>query len=49
MLGYTKADIDNMKYGVDCALLLINPKENPVVHQYLTEVKEFFDDNTSDN
>jgi hypothetical protein len=47
MLGYNKADIDNMKYGIDCALELINSDEHPAIHRYLTEVKEFFDDNSS--
>ena len=44
MLGYTKADIDNMKYGIDCAILLINSDENPAIHRYLVEAAEFFDD-----
>lgn len=44
MLGYNKADIDNMKYGIDCAITLINPNENPHIHRYLVEAAEFFDD-----
>jgi hypothetical protein len=46
MLGYTKADIDNMKYGIDCAIELINPDENPAIHRYLTEATEFFNELT---
>ena len=43
MFGYPKADIDNMKYGVDCSLMLINANENPAIHRYLKEASDFFE------
>jgi hypothetical protein len=41
MLGYTKEDLDNMKYGVDSALLMINTDDNPAIARYLTTASDF--------
>jgi hypothetical protein len=41
MLGYTKEDLDNMIYGVQCADLLIDADENPAIHNYLVTTNEF--------
>jgi hypothetical protein len=41
MLGYTKEDLDNMQYGVDCVLLMINSDDNPAIFNYLTTTSEF--------
>jgi len=41
MLGYTLEDLNNMVYGVDNAMLLINSDENPAIHNYLFTTREF--------
>jgi hypothetical protein len=41
MLGYTQRDLANMIYGVDQADLLINPDENPAIHNYLVMAQGF--------
>ena len=41
MLGYTKEDLDDMVYGIDCALLMINNDENPATTRSLTTALEF--------
>jgi hypothetical protein len=41
MLGYTQADLNDMIYGVDNALLLINTDENPAIARYLTTASDF--------
>ena len=41
MLGYTLEDLNNMVYGVDNAMLLINSDENPAIHNYLVTARDF--------
>jgi len=41
MLGYTLEDLNNMVYGVDNAMLLINSDEHPAVHNYLVTARDF--------
>ena len=41
MLGYTLEDLNNMIYGVDNAMLLINSDENPAIYNYLVTTREF--------
>ena len=41
MLGYTLEDLNNMVYGVDNAMLLINSDENPAIHTYLVTARDF--------
>ena len=41
MLGYTEEDLNDMKYGVDTALLLINLDENPAIARYLITASDF--------
>ena len=43
MLGYEEADLNNMRYGIDCAILMINSDENPAIHNYLTMASDFLD------
>ena len=43
MLGYTKEDLNNMKYGVDSALLVLDSDEHPAIHNYLVMTKDFLD------
>lgn len=35
MLGYTVNDIEDMIYGIESSMLLINSDENPAIHRYL--------------
>jgi hypothetical protein len=41
MLGYTAADVNEMVYGVETALLLINTDENPAIARYLVNTVDF--------
>jgi len=41
MLGYTVEDLNNMKYSVDTAILLINSDENPAIYNYLLTTSDF--------
>lgn len=41
MLGYTLEDLNNMVYGVDNAMLLINSDENPAIYNYLVTARDF--------
>ena len=41
MLGYTLEDLNNMVYGVDNAMLLINSDENPAIYNYLVTTRDF--------
>ena len=41
MLGYTLEDLNNMVYGVDNAMLLINSDEHPAVYNYLVTARDF--------
>jgi hypothetical protein len=41
VLGYTLEDLNNMVYGVDNAMLLINSDENPAIHNYLVTARDF--------
>jgi hypothetical protein len=41
MLGYTLEDLNNMTYGVDNAILLINSDEHPAIYNYLVTTREF--------
>jgi hypothetical protein len=41
MLGYGPNDLNNMTYGVDSAMLLINSDENPAIHNYLVTARDF--------
>ena len=41
MLGYTQSDLDDMTYGIDNAILLINSDENPAIYNYLVTTREF--------
>ena len=41
MLGYTVEDLNNMVYGIDNAVLLINSDENPAIHNYLVTASDF--------
>ena len=41
MLGYTLEDLNNMTYGVDNAMLLINSDENPAIYNYLVITRDF--------
>jgi len=41
MLGYKVKDLNNMVYGIDTALLLINTDENPAIARYLTTASDF--------
>jgi hypothetical protein len=43
MLGYTQRDLADMTYGVYQADLLVNPDENPAIHNYLVKTGEFLD------
>jgi hypothetical protein len=44
MLGYSKEDFDEMIYGVNTAVLLINSDENPAIHRMLSEASGFLQD-----
>jgi hypothetical protein len=41
MLGYTETDVNEMIYGVETALLLINTDENPAISRYLINTVDF--------
>lgn len=41
MLGYELNDLNNMVYGLDSAILLINSDENPAVYNYLVTARDF--------
>jgi hypothetical protein len=41
MLGSTLEDLNNMVYGVDNAMLLINSDEHPAIYNYLVTTREF--------
>ena len=41
MLGYTTQDLNNMKYGVDSALLVLDSDEHPAIHNYLVTASDF--------
>lgn len=41
MLGYKLEDLNNMVYGIDTALLIINPDENPAITRYLSTASDF--------
>jgi hypothetical protein len=41
MLGYTEEDLNNMKYGIDSALLMIDTDDNPAIARYLTTASDF--------
>ena len=41
MLGYTMNDLNNMKYGVDSALLVLDSDEHPAIHNYLVTASDF--------
>ena len=43
MLGYTENDVTNMLYAIKSADLLINPDENPAIHNYLVMAADFFE------
>lgn len=43
MMGYTEDDIEQMKYGIQSAILLINTDENPAITRYLQETADFLD------
>jgi hypothetical protein len=43
MLGYSKEDLDEMIYGVNTAILLINSDENPAIHRMLGEASDFLE------
>lgn len=40
MLGYTMSDLNNMKYGIDSALLILDSDENPAIHRYLSQASD---------
>lgn len=41
MLGYELNDLNNMVYGLDNAILLINSDENPAIYNYLVTARDF--------
>jgi hypothetical protein len=41
VLGYTETDVNEMIYGVETALLLINTDENPAISRYLINTVDF--------
>jgi hypothetical protein len=41
MLGYELQDLNEMTYGIDSALLMINQDENPAIARYLTNASDF--------
>ena len=41
MLGYTEEDLNNMRYGIETADLMINSDENPAIHNYLVMASDF--------
>ena len=41
MLGYSHQELEDMRYGIDCALLLINQDENPAIARYLNTANDF--------
>ena len=43
MLGYTYKDVEDMKYGIASARLLINADENPAIDRYLMEAHSLLD------
>ena len=42
LMGYVEADVVDMLYGVDNAILLIDSDENPAIIRYLQEAADFF-------
>jgi|APGre2960657373_1045057.scaffolds.fasta_scaffold220566_2 hypothetical protein len=43
MLGYTVNDIEEMIYGIESSILLINTDENPAIHRYLVDTVSFLE------
>ena len=43
MLGYTINDIEEMIYGIESSILLINTDENPAIHRYLVDTVSFLE------
>ena len=41
MLGYTKEDLTDMTYGIECAMMMINADENPGIYRYLANAFDF--------
>ena len=41
MLGYELKDLNNMVYGVDSAILIIDSDEHPAVYNYLVTTRDF--------
>jgi hypothetical protein len=41
MLGYNSADIEEMIYGLESTLLMINTDENPAIYRYLMNTVDF--------
>jgi len=41
MLGYTEEDLNNMRYGIETADMMINSDENPAIHNYLVMASDF--------
>ena len=43
MLGYKVNDIEEMIYGIESSILLINTDENPAIHRYLVDTVSFLE------
>ena len=43
MLGYEETDLNDMRYAIDCAILLINNDENPAIVRDLAKASDFLD------
>ena len=43
MLGYTVNDIEEMIYGIESSILLINTDENPAIHRYFVDTVSFLE------
>ena len=41
MLGYELKDLNDMVYGLDNAILIINSDENPAIYNYLVTARDF--------
>lgn len=43
LMGYAEEDIEDMKYGIQCARLMINADKNPAIDRFLQEAHSLLD------
>ena len=43
MLGYEETDLNDMRYAIDSALLMIDENENPAIVRDLAKASDFLD------